>query len=134
MNTYYTTKCEQYKRKTKKLWQIINNTISKKKHGSSIIPYISTDRIKEYTPSIIANEFGKFYSSMGKNIASKIPKSTHGVDYYLSKIPRVRDSLVMHQCSKEEIEKIISDLPMKSSSSHDRISNVLLKDLYKSIS
>ena len=112
MNTYYTTKCEEYKRNMKKLWQMMNNTISKKKCSSSIIPYISIEGIKGYTPSTISNEFGKFYSSMRKDIASKIPKSTLGVDYYLSKIPRVRDSLVMHQCSKEEIKKIISDLPM----------------------
>ena len=39
----------------------------------------------------------------------------------------------MYQCSKEEVEKIISDLPMKLSSGQDRISNVLLKDLCKAI-
>ena len=71
---------------------------------------------------------------MGKEIASKTSNSSHGSDYYLSKIPRTKDRLVMHQCSKEEIEKIISDLPMKSSSGHNRISNVLLEDLCKSIS
>ena len=65
MKTYYTTKCVEYKKNTKKLWQMMNNTINKRKHGGSIIPYISIDGIKEYTPSAIANKFGEFYSLMG---------------------------------------------------------------------
>ena len=104
-------------------------TISKRKHGSNMIPFITVAGVKEYTPTSITDEFGRFYSSMGKELASKIPSGKHDINHYLSKIPRSKVSLVMHQCSKEETEKIIDQLLRKSSSGHDRISNVLLKEL-----
>ena len=50
---------------------MINNTINKKKHGSSIIPSISIDGIKEYTPSTIANEFANSTHQWGKTLHLK---------------------------------------------------------------
>ena len=50
------------------------------------------------------------------------------------KIPRNLSSLVMSLTRIEEIEKIIHELPNKSSHGHDTISNILLKRLNTSIS
>ena len=47
--SYYITKCEEYKYNTKTLWQVINQTMGKKKHKGSIIPFISVDGIKPMT-------------------------------------------------------------------------------------
>ena len=67
---YYIKKCNEYKYSTKKLWQVINQTICKTKHKGSIIPFISIDGIKTYNPQKIANSFGSFYSHLGENRAN----------------------------------------------------------------
>ena len=65
------TKCEEYRNNTKKLWQVINQTIGKQKHGGSIIPYISIEGIKTYDPKKISNAFGSFYANLGSDLAKK---------------------------------------------------------------
>ena len=74
---------------TKKLWRVINNVIGKTKDKGSIIPYITIDRIRKYNPSIIVNEFGKFYSSIGSSLAQKIKIKVGGksIDQYIQNIP-----------------------------------------------
>ena len=112
----------------------MNNVINKTKHRSSIIPYITIDGLKTHNPSKIANAFGSFYSNLGKDLASKIPNSTHSIDHYLSKIPRNINSLVMMPTYVAEIKSKIKQLPNKTSHGNDGISNMLLKQLCKSIS
>ena len=58
---YYQAKCESYNSNSKKLWSLINNTLTKIKHKGSIIPYITVDGIKKTRPKDIANSFGDFY-------------------------------------------------------------------------
>ena len=66
---------------------MINRVIGKVKHTSSIIPHITIDGLKIYNPKKIANEFGRFYSSLGEKLASKIVTRNTDIDTYLSKIP-----------------------------------------------
>ena len=49
-------------------------------------------------------------------------------------IPRNVHSLLMRLSNEKEIEKIIEQLPNKTSHGHDQIGNMLLKQLSKSIS
>ena len=131
-NDYYSSKCVEYI--TKRLWEMMNNIIGKMKHLRRIIPYITVNGIKTYDSIKIANEFGEFDSCLGADLADKIPNSKKLIDYYVSKIPRTSNSLVVRGTNCKEIEKIIKDLPMKTSSGHDHISNVVLKALNESIS
>ena len=126
---YYTCRVTEFKNNTKKLWQLLNSIINKTKHRGSIIPYIMIDGLKTYNPSEIANAFGKFYSNLGKDLASKIPKGNFNVDHYINKIPRNMKSRVMKPTTVLEIESRIQQLPNKMSQGHDGISNVLLKKL-----
>ena len=112
----------------------MNQVIGKSKNKGSIIPYITVDGLKIHSANRIANEFGKYYSTLGESMATHITQSHHDIDHYLSKIPRNLSSLVMSLTSIEEIEKIIHQLPNKSSHGHDTISNILLKELNTSIS
>ena len=72
--TYYKNKANEYLNDTRKLWSLINEVIGKIRRHGSIIPYITIDGLKTYTPTKIANEFGKFYSSLGVNLAAKLTK------------------------------------------------------------
>ena len=118
---------------TKKLWSLINNTITKIKHKGSIIPLITVDGIKHTKPKTIANKFGEFYSQLGSNLAKSIFPSTTCIDQYINNIPRHVDSMVIKPTTVCEINRIIRNLPNKTSHGHDEISNIMLKALCTSI-
>ena len=126
---YYQAKCESYKSNSKKLWSLINSTITKIKHKGSIIPYITVDGIKKTRPKDIANSFGDFYARLGSNLANNISSSTTSIDEYIWRIPRQLNSIVLRPTSVHEIDKIIRELLNKSSHGHDEISNITLKAL-----
>ena len=108
--------------------------IGRMKNKGSIIPFILVEGLKIHSPCRIVNEFGKFYSTIGESMASKITQGQHNIDYYLAKMPRNITSLVMKSTNIIEIEYIIRKLPNKTSYGHDNISNTLLKQLSPSIS
>ena len=132
--TYYANKVKECKNKTKDLWKLINKVIRKVKNRGSIISHIAIDGLKTYNPKWIANEFGRFYSNIGENLAAKIKPGLTSTDEYLVNIKRVDASLVMKSITQLEIEKLIEGLPNKTSYGHDKISNVLSKQLSTSIS
>ena len=112
---YYIAKATEFKVKTRKLWQLLSNVINKTKNRGSIIPYIMINGFKTYNPSKIANEFGNFYSNLGKDPASQIPKGNLNIDYYVNKIARNMNSLVMRPTTVSEIDSEIQQLPNKTS-------------------
>ena len=63
----------------------------------------------------IANSFGKFYSQLGSELASKILLGTTMIDNYISRIPRQLSSFVMRFTTVPEIEQLINRLPNKQS-------------------
>ena len=56
----------------------------------------------------IANSFGKFYSQLGSELASKILSGTTAIDDYISHIPRQSSSFVMRFTTVPEIEQLIN--------------------------
>ena len=86
MMTYYTAKCKEYEKNSKRLLQVINNIVGKTKQTGRVIPYITINDIKNYDKKI-ANEFGSFHANLGSNLAKKIPTSEISVDQYILKIP-----------------------------------------------
>ena len=82
----------------------------------------------------IAENFGKFYSTVGQHLAATIPAGEKNIDHYLSQIPHSEKSVVMKQTNQSEVEKLIKSLPNKMSSGHDEINNIMLKSLCSAIS
>ena len=130
---YYTTRAKDFAKDSKKLWTLINEIVKKTKHKGSIIPYITIDGIKTSNPTKIANEFGRFYSTLGSTLASQINSGAQSIDTYLNKIPRNLTSLMLSSTTVQEIKKTITPPPNKTSHRHDGISNSLLKMLNQSI-
>ena len=131
--SYYQKKTTDFKNNMKELWKVINKVISKKGRSGSIIPYITVDGIKITDPDGIANNFREFYSSLGSNLAKKIPGGHSSIKDYLRKIPRNVNSMMLTPTTQQEVISIIGQLPLKSSSGHDGMSNVLLKSLKDSL-
>ena len=104
---YYRTRCVEYKQNAKKLWSLINNTVKRVKHKGSIIPYITVDGLKQHNPQKIANSFGKFYSTLGSDLANKILPGTTPISTYLSNIPQNLNSMVLRPTTIHEIDNLI---------------------------
>ena len=90
--------------------------------------------IEKLQSNKMADEFGKFYSGIGENLAKKIKQGPTSIEDYLKQIPRNSASLVLKPITLPEVERIILNLPNKTSHGHDKISNKLLKELCKCIS
>ena len=75
-----------------------------------------------------------FTVNLGKNLAASITPGSRDINYYLQNMPRGLNSLVLYKTTRTEVEQIISKLPNKTSHTHDKISNTLLKDMEKSLS
>ena len=130
---YYRQKCIDFKHNTSKLWKMVNRIISKENDKTNCIEYLRIENINHYDSKVIAEEFGKYFSSVGKNFAKNIPSSQTSVENYLKKIPVNSKSLFMTPTTPQEILKIIGSLANKSSSGHDNLTNTLLKQLQVSI-
>ena len=126
---YYTDKCEAYKSNTKQLWKLINKCSGKISDKSSLIDYLTIEGIKQSESDIIADEFAKFFSSIGKKYSNKIKPSSYTEEHYLNKIKSCPKSLFMYPTTHMEIENLINKMIPKNSSGHDGISNKLLRDL-----
>ena len=74
------------KNNSKKVWNMINNISGKSNDKTSIIEYIKVDNIEYYDSLGITNNFCKYFTSIGENVSSKIPKSNKPINEYLSKI------------------------------------------------
>ena len=131
---YYRQKCTEFKHNTNKLWKMVNRIISKENDKTNCIDYLKIENINYYDSKVIAEEFGKYFSSVGKNFAKKIPTPQISVENYLKKIPVNPKSLFMTPTTPQEIQEIISGLANKSSSGHDNITNTLLKQPQVSLS
>ena len=131
---YYTKRTSEGIKNIKEIWKIINEILRKQKYKGSIITHINLNGVKTYDSQKIANEFGKFYSNLGSNLANKIKGGMNNIQYYLNKMLQNANSMVMKLTTQCEIEQLISKLPNKTSHGHDMISNDLLKLLGRSIS
>ena len=57
MTMYYTSKCKEHEKNSKRLWQVINGILGKMKHSGIIIPFITINGVKNYDHKRMANEF-----------------------------------------------------------------------------
>ena len=132
-NKFYHDKCHEYQSQTKKLWRLINEISGKKNDKSGLIEYLKIDGVNEYNSQNISNTFAKYFAEVGKKFASKINLPKRHVHDYLKLLQSHQTSLFLSPTCQQEIKRIVSSLPSKSSSGHDNISNVLLKEIIDQI-
>ena len=130
---YFNDKCSEYRNDTSKLWKIINQISGKFNNKTSIIDHIKINKVRCYNSQLIANEFGEFFSSIGRKYAEKIPNPKYDRSHYVNKIAIQSKSIYLTPTSPTELEKLITKLPNKSSCGYDNINNILLKKLSKEL-
>ena len=107
---YYKSRATNFAKDSKKLWALINKVVGKKKSSGSIIPYITINGIRTYTPKKIANKFAEFYLSLGQTLANKIKPSQESIQHYLRKILMNTKSLVLNKTNIKEKESLIKKI------------------------
>ena len=131
--SYYHTKCSEFKSNVKKLWELINKVIGKTSDKCNIISHIKVNEVDILNEKEIANEFGKYFSSVGKTFAGQVKNPKHNNAYYIDKIVRNPKSIYFYCTTESEIKTLIDNLPNKTSSGFDNVSNILIKKLCTTI-
>ena len=126
---YYTEMCTKHKNNTKHLWKIVNEVVATTNDKTNIIDCLKIDNVKNYNPQEIANTFGDYFATVGKKFAGRIKKSKESISNLIAKIDRNDKSLYLRPTSSQEVKRLIMNLPNKTSSGFDNISNILLKEI-----
>ena len=124
---YLHEKCTEYKQDSRKLWQLINKMIGKENNKTHTIESIRSSDALKYDAHNITNTFNEFFSTIGEKYAEKLKSMPMEANTLLNKINQNSQTLFLQPCTPTEIGIIITELPYKTSSGHDNISNVLLK-------
>ena len=111
----------------------INQVVGRNNDKSTCIQELKTDNLIITRQKDIANELGKFFSTVGENFAKRTHKSGRGLNSYLSLILRNKNSIFLTATSAYEIGRLIDKLPNKKSSGYDQIDNILLKSIRNEI-
>ena len=130
---FYIKMCHEYRSKTKKLWSLINEISGKKNDKTGVLDYLTIDGVKDYNAKRICNRFAKYFSSVGENFAAKIPTASKTARDYLKLLQTSQASLFLNPTDVQEVVALLSQLPNKSSSGHDNVSNILLKKIIQHI-
>ena len=112
---------------------LINEISGKKNDKTGVVEYLDIDGLREYSAQRICNSFAKYFAGVGKKFSEKIQTPTKPVKDYLKLMQSSQGSLFLNPTYTQEIVKIMSKLPIKSSSGHDNISNILLKEIIDQI-
>ena len=131
--SFYVSKCAEFKRNTKKLWQLINKISGKHNNKTELVESLSINNIDHYDAKSITNEFGKHFSTVGKKFAESIPIPSKPSRKFIDKIIFNEKSMYLYDVSENEIRNLIDGLENKNSSGFDNISNIILKRLKTAI-
>ena len=112
------------------MWTLINKINGKINDKTCVIDYFKVNNIKYLMGKDISNQFGKYFSSVGKEFALKIEESKTPLKNYIDKIPINPKCMFFEPASLQEVSNIIRSLKPKHSSGYDDISNKLLKELH----
>ena len=126
---YYNEMCTKHKANRKHLWKIVNEVIATTNDKTNIIDCLKIDNIKTYNPRVIANTFGDYFATVGKKFAKRIRQSKESIDNFIAKVERNEKSLFLTPTCSQEISRLIMNLPNKTSSGFDNISNIMLKEI-----
>ena len=107
--------------------------IGKENNKKHVIESIRSGRLLKYDPYSITNTFCEFFSTVGEKYAEKFKTTTEEIQSYLGNIESNTKTPFLHPCTESEILILIKNLPYKTSSGHDKISNVLLKKISNNI-
>ena len=123
--THYRDLFQRIGKNSKLLWNVVNNILCKCNNKNEITEIqceskLVTDRVE------ICDTFNEHFATAGKKVQNTIkPSNVDPLKY----VKKVNANLLFSPVSESQIFNIVQSLKSKSSSGHDCISNVLLKQL-----
>ena len=76
-------KCTEYRQNSSRLWKMINKFTNKLNDKTDIIDYLKVENQDYYEHKLIAEEFAKHFSGVGKQYAEQIPSPIKNINHYL---------------------------------------------------
>ena len=122
---YYDNVFNEHKRNCRMTWKIINKTIGRQNNKHNNFPNYFNDNNTTVTgDKQIAKGFNKFFTSIGPELANKIPPSKYHYTDFLGSANQNNFNFKQH-----EILQYISKLKSKTSYGLDLLSNKVLKSI-----
>ena len=119
------------KAKTKEIWKGIKQRICLKSKGSTLPSKLIINEHEITNHKVIADQFNKFFSNIGKNLASAVPKTNLAFDYYLDK-PQA-SSFFLSPTNSTQIENLIMSLSSIKACAHLVFQPPFLRLFYQSL-
>ena len=127
---YYSEKLMENQSNTKETWGIINS-VTKGNNVKSMYPeYFTREDLEITEPKKIANEFSKYFASVGTIVAKKIPQTTNTRENMI--IDNV-NSIFIVNVEEEEIRTIVKNFGNKRSTDCEGFDMSILKNIVESI-
>ena len=123
---YYTSKFDECQNDARKLWNVILSTLPNSKPIKDTPDSLVTDRGTISDCQNIADEFNKFFCSIGSNLANNFPNTSFkSFSTYLNK--RVSSSIYLNIPNPTEIFNAIYSLKNNKAVGHDDIPAFFLR-------
>ena len=125
---YYSSCFNKYKNDIKKTWQTISDIMNRKHTNTTYPEFFEINGVKIMDKIEIANKFNQYFTNIGPDLANNVSHSSEKeVDDFLLHKPKCE--LKFNQIDENHKNKIIQNLPNKSSCDFDDISPKLIKFL-----
>ena len=83
---FYSEKLRQFKGDTRKTWGVMKEILGKCTAKSPTLPTkIAVNKTDIFDAAKIADEFNKFFTIIGTDLANKIPNASKPFDFYITK-------------------------------------------------
>ena len=124
---YYTDQFQKYQNNIKQTWNVIKEVIGKTKITGKSLPKMMIINNKEiFEEEVIADEFNKYFTTVGPSLASAIPESSSSFHSYLNfNAP----SMTHNNLTTTEFNEAFNSLKRNKSPGIDQInSNILISN------
>lgn len=121
---YFRNELENNKKNNKMIWNTINKFTNKKKERREI-KQINFHQKTLTNDKEIANCFNKYFSSIGRELSSKILKPV----IPLTKMKTINASIYLHDTDETEVENMIDDIKPNKAPGLDRITSNTLRSI-----
>ena len=112
-----------YQNNIRKTWAVIKETLQRKKKHEMPHEFVCNNNVIT-DMNVIANEFNRYFISIGHSLSAKI-QSVHSSEEYLGQ--KATSVFKFTAVNEDCIDKIIKKLKSKSNTGYDNISNKLIK-------
>ena len=123
---YYLSSFENAKSDLKETWRLIGEVAGREKKKTCLSKTFKINGSQTNDETIIANEFNKFFATIGPTLADQIPiNPDHDFRHFLG--PPSTGSFCLNPITPQYLFTLIDNLIPKNSSGADLVSNKLLK-------